>query len=182
MSGILTALGRLDFLEALWLFPLAVVLHEAEEWNLVRWYERNYDDLLPMTNKSARIVLVLMSSAFLLWSAVAIVTQSPKVAALILLPAMAIVLQNALQHVYWLFYFRQYAPGAVTAVLLLLPTVGYLAARAVQQHYAPIWYVVALMVLNIPGLIQTVQAGNTMTSFFRAVHNVGIAIAQWWLW
>jgi hypothetical protein len=39
MSEILTALARLDFLEALWLFPLAVALHEAEEWNLVRWYE-----------------------------------------------------------------------------------------------------------------------------------------------
>jgi hypothetical protein len=178
MSEILAVLGRLNFLKALWLFPLAVALHEAEEWNLVRWYERNYDDLPPMTNKSARIVLVLMSSAFLLWSAVAIVTQNPKVAAWILLPAMAIVFQNALQHVYWLFYFRQYVPGAITAVLLLLPTVGYLTARAVQQNYAPIWYVMALVILNVPGLIQTVQAGNTMTSFFRAVHNVGIAIAK----
>jgi hypothetical protein len=35
------------------------------------------------------------------------------------------------------------------------------------------------MILSIPGLIQTVQAGNTMTSFFRTIHNVGIAIAQW---
>lgn len=38
MDEILATLQRLDFLTALWLFPVPVALHEFEEWNIVRWY------------------------------------------------------------------------------------------------------------------------------------------------
>ncbi len=114
----------------------------------------------------------------LVWCAVATLPGSPTIAAWVILPAVAIMLQNALQHVYWSFYFRQYAPGVITSVLLLIPIGCYVAARAVQQGYAPIWYAAVWAVLPVLGLAQTVKAGNKMTPLIRAINNIGIGLAE----
>jgi hypothetical protein len=66
----------------------------------------------------------------------------------------------------------------VTSVLLVLPIGGYIVARAVQQGYAPVWYVAIWAVLMTPGLIQTVRAGNEMTAPIRAIHNWGIKLSE----
>jgi hypothetical protein len=95
-----------------------------------------------------------------------------------MLAAGAITFTNALQHVYWLFYFKQYAPGVVTSVLLLIPFISYLAIRSVQQQVVPLWYVLAWLIFIALGLIQTIKAGNTMTPSIRAVHKVGESLAK----
>ena len=100
------------------------------------------------------------------------------VAAFVFLPAIALVLLNAFQHVYWLLYFRQYAPGIVTSIVLLIPTGFYLAARAVQQGYVPIWYVAVWAVPVVVGLVQTVRAGNQVTPLVRAVYNLGFWLSE----
>jgi hypothetical protein len=178
VQDILTALERSDFLSVLWLFPAAFALHEAEEWNIMRWYRCNYADLPPATDRSARTWIVFVSMVGFAWCAVAVLPGSPVVAAFVLLPAIAIALQNALQHVYWLFYFRQYAPGVVTSVALLIPIGAYIVVRAVQQGYAPIWYVAIWVALSLPGLVQTVRAENKMTPPMRAIHNLGIKLSE----
>jgi hypothetical protein len=178
MEDILTTLERLDFLSVLWLFPVAFALHEIEEWNIMKWYRRNYADLPPATDRSARTWIVFVSLVGFVWCAVAVLPTSPTVAVFVLLPAIGIALQNALQHVYWLFYFRQYAPGIVTSVLLLIPIGVYIVVRAVRQGYAPIWYVAIWAALILPGLVQTVRAGNQMTPPMRAIHNLGIRLAE----
>lgn len=178
MSEILATLQRLNFLMALWLFPIAVTLHEFEEWNIVQWYKQNFVDLPQLTDKGARAWIVFSSLVSLLWTGIAILLGNPAVAVWVLLFAFALMLQNALQHIYYLFYFRRYAPGIITSVLLLIPTVVYLVARAVQQGYVPIWYAIVLVVLLIPNLIQTVRARNTMLPPFQAVHKFGAALAK----
>jgi len=47
--------------------------------------------------------------------------RRPKFAAFLILFYASTVFLNALQHVYWIFYFGAYSPGIVTAVLLLFP-------------------------------------------------------------
>lgn len=76
-------------------------------------------------------------------------------------------------------YFRQYAPGVITSVVLYLPIVGYLTARAIEENLVPVAYVVVLVLLVIIGLIQTMKAGNTFTPAFRAISQVGMALATW---
>lgn len=178
MSEILAMLQGLDFLIALWLFPIAVAVHEIEEWNIVRWYEQNFIDLPRLTDKGARAWIVFSSIVGFLWTGIAILSTNPTVAAFVLLLAFALMLQNALQHIYYLFYFRRYAPGIVTSVLLLIPIISYLVAKATQQGYVPIWYTILLVVLLIPNLVQTVKAGNTMLPSLRAVHKFGAALAK----
>jgi hypothetical protein len=174
----MAVLQRLGFLSVLWLFPVAYALHEAEEWNIMTWYHRNYADLPPATDRSARTWIVFASLASFVWFALASLPGSPSVAALTCLPAIALAIQNALQHVYWLFLFRQYAPGVITSVLLVIPIGGYLVARAVRQGHAPLWYAAIWAALIVPGLIQTVKAGNEMTPPVLAIHKLGIRLAE----
>jgi hypothetical protein len=177
MNDILAVLERLDFLTVLWLFPIAVAVHEAEEWNIVRWYEQNFANLPPLTDKGARAWLVFSSLLGFVWTGIAVLPAHPAVAAFVLLLAFALMLQNGLQHIYYLFYFRHYAPGVVTTMILLIPTISYLTARAVQEGHVPFWYAILFVVLAIPNLVQTVQARNTMPPSLHAVHRFGAALA-----
>jgi hypothetical protein len=179
MSNILAAFGRLDFLVVLWLFPIAYAIHEAEEWNIVAWERRHFTGLQHATDRGARTWLVFIALASFLWCAAATLPRNPTIAALVYVPAMAIALQNAVQHVYWLFRFREYAPGVISSILLLIPIGLYLVVRAVVQDLVPSWYVVVWAVLMVPGLIQTVRAGNVMSPQIQAIHRFGNMLAGW---
>jgi len=178
MNKIFTTINQIDFLTWLWLFVIAFAFHEMEEWKILRWYQRNYLDLPPSTNKAVRVWIVFVILVGFVWCAAATLPGDPVFAAFMFLPAVAVAIQNALQHVYWLFLFKQYAPGIITSVILLIPSGVYLAVRAVWQNFVPVWYLGFLFLLLIPGLVQTVQAKNRMTKQIRAIHHLGIKITE----
>jgi hypothetical protein len=171
-------LPGLDLITALWLFPIATALHELEEWNIVRWYEQNFVDLPRLTDKGARAWIVFSSVVGFVWTGIAVLFGNPTVAAFVLLLAFALMLQNALQHIFYLIYFRKYALGVVTSVLLLIPAISYLVVKAIQEGHVPAWYAAVLVVLLIPNLVQTIRAGNTMLPSMHAVHRFGDALAK----
>jgi hypothetical protein len=74
-------------------------------------------DLPPSTDKSIRVWIIFFILIVFAWGAVATLPGNPVFAAYVFHPAIALAMQNALQHVYWLFYFKQYAPGIVTSFL-----------------------------------------------------------------
>jgi hypothetical protein len=179
MNTILTALESLDFLTALWLFLLAFVLHELEEWHITEFERRNFVGLPPSaTGRSARMWIAFICTVGLVWCAVATLPGNPTIAAWIFLPAIVVALTNALQHAYWSLYFKQYAPGVITAVVLLIPIGGYLAAWAVRHGYAPLWYVAILAGLGVWVLIRTARDGNRMSPIIRAVYNLGFRLSE----
>ena len=178
MTDILTTVKQINFITGLWVFVVAFALHESEEWNIMRWYRRNFVDLPPTTDKAARTWIVFISMIGLLWCTAATLPGNQPLAAWVLLPALVLALQNAFQHVYWSFYFRQYAPGIVTSVVLLIPLGIYLIIQALL-NYVPIWYVGILLLLIIPGLFQTVKAKNRMTPQIRGIHNLSMKLNGW---
>jgi hypothetical protein len=177
MNNILSTINKIDLLTWLWLFVIAFALHEVEEWNILRWYQRNFVDLPPSNDKSVRVWIIFVILIGFVWSAVATLPRNPVFAVYVLLPAIAVAIQNALQHVYWFFFFKQYTPGIITSVFLLIPFGVYLIIRVVWQNLVPLWYVGILILLLIPGLVQTVQAKNRMTKQIRAIHRLGIKLA-----
>jgi hypothetical protein len=50
--------------------------------------------------------------------------------------------------------------------------------RAISDNLVSIWYVGILLLLIIPGLVQTVKAKNRMTSPIRAIHHIGIKLVE----
>jgi hypothetical protein len=168
---------QIDFLTGLWLFAIALTLHELEEWNILSWYQRNYVDLPPSTNKSVRAWIIFVILLGVGWCAVATLPGHPGFAAYVFLPAIAMAMQNALQHAHWLFHFRQYAPGIFTSVFFLIPLWVYVVIQAIGQRFVPVWYISVLLLLLFPGLVHTMHAKNRMTKQVRAVHHLGIHLA-----
>ncbi|SRR6266567_7318237 len=92
----------MSFLTAIWLLPVALLLHEAEEWNILRWEQRNFVNLPAKTNAGVRTFLVFFTLFGFLWTALA-----------------AGAFLNALQHLFYTLYFRQYTPGVITSVVCI---------------------------------------------------------------
>jgi hypothetical protein len=179
MNIIASALGQISFLNIVWIFFAGFIVHELEEWNIDRFEHEHFEGISPAaTDRSARLWILFISLVGLVWCTVATLPGSPASAAWIILPAVAVMLQNALQHVIWTVYFRQYAPGVISAALLLIPSGSYLFARALQQDYIPVWYAIIWAAFVIIGFAQTVRAGNKMTPLIRAINNLGIWLSN----
>ena len=179
MSNILAPFEHFDFLSMLWLFLIAFVIHEVEEWNITEFERRNFVGVPPtVTKKNARIWIGIICVIGFVWCAVATLSGNPTVATYVFLPAIALALGNALQHVFWTFYFKQYAPGLITAVLLIIPLGCYIVITSIQQGYVSPWYVAVLTGLIVLPLFHTVRAGNEMTSPIRAIYGLGNWLAE----
>ena len=121
MNNILIALEKMNFLSLLWIFYFVFVLHELEEWNIDRFEHQYFEGLPPTaTDRSARMWIGFVVLVGLAWCAAATLPGNPTIAAWIFLPAIVILLQNALQHIFWSSYFRGYAPGVITSILMLI--------------------------------------------------------------
>ena len=88
------------------------------------------------------------------------------------------VLINALQHVYWLVAFWDYAPGVITSVFLLIPVVLLLGVVAERQGLLPAWYEWFLIVLVVLSLVQTMLSGHRLSLMLRVTNRVGWFLAR----
>jgi hypothetical protein len=131
MNNVFASIAQINFLSLLWIFVITFALHELEEWNILRWYQRNYVDLPPSSHKAVRTWIVFVILVGIIWCAVATIPGDPVFAAYVFLPAIAVAMQNALQHIFWLFHFKQYAPGIITSVFCLIPLGIYVAVRVI---------------------------------------------------
>jgi hypothetical protein len=161
-----------------WLLAFFFAIHEAEEWNILGWYQRYFVELPPKTNKSIRTFLVFAALVGFVWAGAASIAGDPILAAWIMMPFTALVLLNALQHVFWLFYFRAFAPGVISSVVLLLPVCLLLGGIAVDQGLIPGWYAAIWIVPISIGLVQTYRSGNRLSSMFRVLDRVGRSLAR----
>ncbi len=179
MSKITTVLEQMPFMTALWLFYSLVVVHELEEWNIDR-FERKHFEGVPAaaTDQSARMVIVFVSTVGLVWCSIATLSGNPTLAAWIFFPAIAFMLLNALQHIFWSFYFRKLAPGVITAALLIIPSASYIVIKGVGLGYVPAWYGIALGVVVILAFTQTAISGSRMTALIRSGNQVGIWLSD----
>lgn len=156
----------LDFRNAIWLAPLAFGIHEMEEWNIDSFEKTHFADpgyASLVDHPVLWIGLALITLAGILWTALTSWPKNARFAAFLTLPFFIFVaFGNALQHLVWTVSFRTYAPGVVTAVLLVAPVVIGLTILALRQRLIPWWYAVVLYVALTPTLISTVRGAASV--------------------
>ena len=135
------------FQKAQWLFPIAVTLHNGEEAIWMPAWTAEHASQLPMHPpgaiefRFALVVLTVAAFAVTYFSA----RKGPQSSwAYLLFGYIVAMLANVLvPHVPASIMFRGYAPGVVTAVLIDLPVMSYLAVRAVRENWVAGWKAVA---------------------------------------
>jgi hypothetical protein len=178
MGTLLIQFFTLPFTTYIWFFFFVFVIHELEEWNIDRFEHRNFVNFLPSaTDRSARLWIGLIILIGLIWCSISSLLGN-SAGAWIILPAISIMILNALQHIFWLFYFRQYVPGLITAISLLIPLGCYINIFAIIQELIPIWYALFWTIIIIIGFTQTIKSGNKMTPLIRTINEIGIWLSE----
>jgi hypothetical protein len=125
----------LHFETVQWAFPVAVTLHNLEEaiWLPGFWAERYWH--LPVNATEFRIGAALVAGFAYALTYVSIRHGAKSVATYGWAIFSAIMLLNAVWHVGATVYLRVYAPGLVTAVVVILPVTIYLLRRGLREGY-----------------------------------------------
>jgi hypothetical protein len=166
MQSLVQWFMQLDFRKAIWLAPLAWCLHELEEWNIDTFGKQHFLDEATATidHRALWIGLGIAALNGVIWTAITAWPKNPRFGAFLTLPFFVYFsFANALQHIYWTIYFQTYAPGVITAVLVVMPVVVGLTIKALREKLIPPWYVALLYATVIPTLVATVLAGNQHT-------------------
>jgi len=121
--------------------------------------------------------------AGVLWTSLTAWPKNPKFAAFLTLPFFVFfAFGNALQHVYYAFFFRGYNPGVATATLLVGPVVIGLTLKAVRGRLIPWWFVTALYVLTLPSMVITIRALDQVPPQvppnIQSVHRAALPLAR----
>lgn len=165
-----------------WLLPVAFGLHEAEEWNIVPWFQAHFAPRTDLTDLGARTLLVAFTLAAFLYTGAASLLLGTRALLLAVLSLFVLAgFGNALTHLFWLFYFGSYAPGVLTAALLVAPLTIYLSVRAVREGLVPAWYAGALFLLAVVPLVAVARAGDTLTAEQISLHGLASRLSLW-LW
>jgi len=166
------------FRRVAWLLPVAFAIHEAEEWNILAWYQRYWTNVGALTQRSSWTWLVFASALGCV--ATWLLTRLPweRVVAHLLLALFVFPVSHALLHLYFLWFFAAWNPGLLTAVTLLLPA-GYLVAReALRRRLVSRWYLGALVLLGIPPIVGAARLAGRVPDTGLPWFNLGAALAE----
>jgi len=133
----------MDFRRLQWVFPIAVTLHNAEEaiW-MHGWAANHLEDVVgrPPGATEIRAALVVLTVAAFVATYLSVRRGPESIWAYLTFGYIIAMLANVfVPHVPAAIVVRGYAPGVVTAVLLNLPLMSYVALRAVRDRWVSGW-------------------------------------------
>ena len=130
--------------------PLIYAIHHFEEhviFNFRQWRLSYFSDNNSITTEA---ILIILISQLLIFIFVHLIKNNRGSAHLVLFFLMTTQVINALFHVFFSFYFNDFSPGAITAVLLYLPVNYFIIRAAFQEGYIKSY--VELLILFLSGI------------------------------
>jgi hypothetical protein len=146
------------FYRLLWAFPIAFVLHIAEEAPAFSsWVEHTLGGEISLgafAVNNAGFMVVLVALVVL-----AVRVQKPWATALLFFWVSGQQFWNFVFHLYTQILFGDYSPGIVTAVLLYYPTYLFIAGRAVRERHVSPGVMALAFVAGAVGMVTTIWIG-----------------------
>ena len=130
--------------------PLIYAIHHFEEhviFNFREWRLSYFSDNNSITTEA---ILIILISQFLIFIFVHLIKNNRGSAHLVLFFLMTTQVINAFFHVFFSFYFNDFSPGAISAVLLYLPVNYFIIRAAFQEGYIKSY--VELLILFLSGI------------------------------
>tara|TARA_B100001769_G_scaffold249450_1_gene221798 strand:- start:312 stop:881 length:570 start_codon:yes stop_codon:yes gene_type:complete len=115
--------------------PLIYVIHHFEEHIIFNFREWRIRYFLDNNSLATEEVLLRLLAVLLIWIFLHLVKRNRASAHVILFFLMTTQVVNAFFHVFFSFYFLDFSPGAITAVLLYLPVNYFIFKAALNEEY-----------------------------------------------
>ena len=155
--------------KAVWLFPISLTLHNLEEsvW-LPRWSQHAGMWESPVGATEFRIAAALLAILAYLVTYWSLRTGKESMGTYVMTGFVFAMLLNVIYHVGATIGLHEYAPGVVTAVLVILPVMAYLLRRTFRERWVT-WpralLACTIVPLSILALIQCLFfVGRTIAS------------------
>ena len=130
--------------------PLIYAIHHFEEhviFNFREWRLSYFSDNNSITTEA---ILIILISQLLIFIFVHLIKNNRGSAHLVLFFLMTTQVINAFFHVFFSFYFNDFSPGAITAVLLYIPVNYFIIRAALREGYIKSY--VELLILFLSGI------------------------------
>jgi hypothetical protein len=115
--------------------PLIYVIHHFEEHIIFNFREWRIRYFLDNNFLATEEVLLRLLAVLLIWIFIHSVKRNRASAHVILFFLMTTQVVNAFFHVFFSFYFLDFSPGVITAVLLYLPVNYFIFKAALNEEY-----------------------------------------------
>lgn len=128
-------LATLSFEKVQWAFPVVATLHNLGEAILIPafWEQRSWH--FALSGWEFRFLGFAFSAVTFLVTYLSAHRGRKSAGAYMFVFLSGVMFLNALWHIGATIYFQRYAPGVVTAVLLVMPETAYLLHCATRQRY-----------------------------------------------
>jgi hypothetical protein len=172
-------IASIPFRRLIWLVPIALAFHEAEEWNIMPWWMETFSNATVVSDLALRTWLVVITLFGFLWTGLGCLLPTARATALMVLPFfILVVLSNALQHAYWQFAFDGYAPAFLSCALFNIPAVLLISWHALRNRLVGPVFIGVLYVALVPSLVLTIRSGHTEPPFFNEMLRFGARLAE----
>lgn len=151
-------------------------IHELEEWNILKWYKKYYNNLPPSTDFSIHIHIFAFGITGFLLTTMAYLFHDSFVFSLIICFISSFILLNVFQHIVWTVQLKTYSPGLVTGLVLLASTV-LVNIKLYSSGYIQLPFYLIILLTILSG-IKTLKVKNEMTPEIRRVHEFFIAVEK----
>jgi hypothetical protein len=145
---------EMSFQNLLWLFPVAITLHNAEEaiW-FPAWTQQPGRWFAPVAPGVFRFAVVVLTILAYLIAWLSAVSGKQTVWTYLAFGCMVVTLANAfVPHIAITVARRGYMPGVATAVVFVLPALSLLVWLALKEGYVSGWKAAAYS-LGVPGIL-----------------------------
>ena len=169
--------STLPYQKLVWLLPAVLTIHELEEWNIKEWNTANFIGTPDTPDSAVRVLLVLVSIAGFLVTAIACAfSSSTKTAYITLTFFILVAFNNSLQHLFWQLYWGAYAPGVLAAAFLNVPAILLLSWHALKNRLVSPLYIAILYTTAVPALYLTFRQGRQFPEVMAKGHEFGVNI------
>ena len=130
--------------------PLIYAIHHFEEhviFNFREWRLSYFSDNNSITTEA---ILIILISQLLIFIFLHLIKNNRGSAHIVLFFLMTTQVINAFFHIFFSFYFNDFSPGAITAVLLYLPVNYFIIKAAFRDGYIKSY--VELLILFLSGI------------------------------
>ena len=130
--------------------PLIYTIHHFEEHVIFNFRECRLNYFSDNNSITTEAILIILISQLLIFIFVHLIKNNRGSAHLVLFFLMTTQVINAFFHVFFSFYFNDFSPGAITAVLLYLPVNYFIIRAAFREGYIQSYF--ELLILFLSGI------------------------------